>query len=258
MRRDEMDRSLRPGIGEVSERLLEVAYKNRVWPWPGACTSIWAIVHRDDPDAVLPDGADLSLLPQETERADRASSNWRSLDREARCLGDGSPLALLRTCQSRLKIEPIDDFWEGGEAPAWADDWGRDEFGPWVDLRVRRRQAAPPLDSSGKVLDGVARTMKRGDIPTKGHGMRKPLRQGFWMFDTPCTQALWEAVMGENPSYFKGPDRPVERVSWDRCQEFLKRLNERCKGLELRLPIGGAMGVRLPRGNGRRRVIARI
>ena len=56
------------------------------------------------------------------------------------------------------------------------------------------------------------------------------------MFDTPCTQALWEAVMGENPSHFKGRDRPVESVSWDQCQEFLKRLNERCEGLELKLP----------------------
>ncbi len=30
------------------------------------------------------------------------------------------------------------------------------------------------------------------------------IESGFWMFDTPCTQALWEAVMGENPSRFKG------------------------------------------------------
>ena len=55
------------------------------------------------------------------------------------------------------------------------------------------------------------------------------------MFDSPCTQALWEAVMGENPSRFKGPDRPVESVSWDQCQEFLQRLNTRCTGLELKL-----------------------
>ena len=59
---------------------------------------------------------------------------------------------------------------------------------------------------------------------------------GFWMFDTPCTQALWEAVMGENPSRFKGPDRPVEAVSWDQCQEFLKALNSRIDGLRLSLP----------------------
>jgi formylglycine-generating enzyme required for sulfatase activity len=62
------------------------------------------------------------------------------------------------------------------------------------------------------------------------------IEPGFWMFDTPCTQALWEAVMGENPSGFKGPDRPVESVSWDQCQEFLKALNSRIDGLRLSLP----------------------
>ena len=66
---------------------------------------------------------------------------------------------------------------------------------------------------------------------------------GFWMFDTPCTQALWEAVMGENPSHFKvadrpkeGADRPVESVSWEQCQEFLTALNSRLDGIQLSLP----------------------
>ncbi len=73
---------------------------------------------------------------------------------------------------------------------------------------------------------------------------------GFWMFDTPCTQALWEAVMGENPSHFKvadrpkegadrpkeGADRPVESVSWEQCQEFLTALNSRLDGVQLSLP----------------------
>jgi formylglycine-generating enzyme required for sulfatase activity len=69
---------------------------------------------------------------------------------------------------------------------------------------------------------------------------RHPVRigSGFWMFDTPCTQALWEAVMveGANPSHFKGADRPVEQVSWDDCRGFLERLNGRLEGLHLGLP----------------------
>lgn len=43
--------------------------------------------------------------------------------------------------------------------------------------------------------------------------------------ETEVTQALWKAVMGDNPSYFKGDDLPVEQVSWDDCQEFIKKLN---------------------------------
>ncbi len=52
---------------------------------------------------------------------------------------------------------------------------------------------------------------------------------------TEVTQALWQAVMGSNPSYFKGSNRPVERVSWEDCQEFLSRLN-RITGKRFRLP----------------------
>jgi len=51
------------------------------------------------------------------------------------------------------------------------------------------------------------------------------LTNGFWLGETTCTQAAWKAVMGENPSRFKGDNRPVERVSWYDCQDFLERAN---------------------------------
>jgi formylglycine-generating enzyme required for sulfatase activity len=50
------------------------------------------------------------------------------------------------------------------------------------------------------------------------------------------TQAQWEAVMGTIPGSFRGADRPVEMVSWDDAQEFLKRLNARQDGYRYRLP----------------------
>ena len=43
--------------------------------------------------------------------------------------------------------------------------------------------------------------------------------------ETEVTQALWQAVMGSNPSYFSGSNRPVEMVSWDDCQDFITKLN---------------------------------
>ena len=49
------------------------------------------------------------------------------------------------------------------------------------------------------------------------------------------TQELWEAVMGSNPSCFIGAQNPVERVSWNDCQEFVIRLN-RLTGRTFRLP----------------------
>ena len=55
------------------------------------------------------------------------------------------------------------------------------------------------------------------------------------------TQALWEAVMGNNPSNHKGANLPVENVSWNDCQEFLRKLNSKVKaaGLVFRLPTEG-------------------
>lgn len=49
------------------------------------------------------------------------------------------------------------------------------------------------------------------------------------------TQKLWKAVMGSNPSCFKGSKLPVENVSWDDCQEFIKKLNA-ITGKTFRLP----------------------
>lgn len=49
------------------------------------------------------------------------------------------------------------------------------------------------------------------------------------------TQALWRAVMGSNPSKFKGDNLPVEQVSWNDCQTFINRLNN-YTGRNFRLP----------------------
>ena len=58
----------------------------------------------------------------------------------------------------------------------------------------------------------------------------------YYLAKYPVTQAQWQAVMGENPSYFKGkPDHPVENVLWDNCQQFINKLNQLGQGT-FRLP----------------------
>ena len=53
--------------------------------------------------------------------------------------------------------------------------------------------------------------------------------------ETEVTQELWEAVMGKNPSSYKGTKHPVENVSWNDCQDFIRNLNENT-GRQFRLP----------------------
>ena len=58
----------------------------------------------------------------------------------------------------------------------------------------------------------------------------------YYIGETEVTQELWEAVMGNNPSYYSGnPQRPVENVSWNDCQEFITKLNQ-LTGKNFRLP----------------------
>src|SRR5208283_4338378 len=54
------------------------------------------------------------------------------------------------------------------------------------------------------------------------------LTKGFYIGVHAVTQEHWHAVMDTNPSHFKGDENlPVEMVSWDDCQEFIKKLQEK-------------------------------
>ena len=69
------------------------------------------------------------------------------------------------------------------------------------------------------------------------------LTRGFFLAETECTQGQWEAVMGGNPSHFKGSERPVEQVSWSEAVEYCRKLTDKQRaegilpeGWEWRLP----------------------
>lgn len=118
--------------------------------------------------------------------------------------------------------------------PGWAQGYGYDAFGPFAEVFVgevkQRFRWAPP----GRFMMGSPPGEAGRDSDEVQHEVE--LTQGFWMADTPVTQALWQAVMGSNPSRFVHPERPVEQVSWDDAQAFIARLNEQQPGLDLSLP----------------------
>ena len=72
----------------------------------------------------------------------------------------------------------------------------------------------------------------------------KPVHQvylnSYYIGQTEVTQEQWEAVMGSNPSEWKGGRLPVEQVSWNDCQTFISNLNtqlaSQLDGLKFRLP----------------------
>ena len=88
-------------------------------------------------------------------------------------------------------------------------------------------------------VDGGTFTMGATAEMTTPRDNEKPTHQvrlsTYYIGETEVTQALWQAVMGRNPSKFKGDNLPVEQVSWDACQNFIKKLNE-MTGRTFRLP----------------------
>ncbi len=126
----------------------------------------------------------------------------------------------------------------------WASDSGEDRYGRWADLTVngatQRMRWIPPTGSEGFWMGSPQ--AERNAIQEKAirevanqfeHAPhREVVGQGFWLADTPCTQAFWRAVADDDPSHFAaGPEalqRPVENVSWDAVMDqFIARFAAR-------------------------------
>ena len=82
------------------------------------------------------------------------------------------------------------------------------------------------LIPAGEFLMGSPDSDKDADADEKPqHKVR--ITRPFYLGKYLVTQEQWEAVMGNNPSHFKGAKNPVENVSWNDCQQFLDKLNKR-------------------------------
>jgi formylglycine-generating enzyme required for sulfatase activity/predicted Ser/Thr protein kinase len=141
--------------------------------------------------------------------------------------------------------------------------WGTTSDKPTPDNSTVAANSASPSPSPSPA---VSPTPKPGAVVTNTMGMElvfipagsfmmgsengdpneKPVHRvtfskGFYMGKYEVTQAQWQAVIGNNPSYFQscGGNCPVEFVSWDTVQEFIKDLNGRNDGFTYRLPSEG-------------------
>jgi formylglycine-generating enzyme len=137
----------------------------------------------------------------------------------------------------------------GGFPPRWASGWGDDEFGLWAELRVKGVSQKFRWIEPGEFLMGSTpaqllaiddkelRSACEDELPQH----EVTITAGFWLADTPCTQAWWAAVMGgSNPSHFSaGPEaaqRPVEQVSWDDTETFIAALHVQVPQAQAKLP----------------------
>ena len=117
----------------------------------------------------------------------------------------------------------------------WASEWGEDRYGVFTGFAVAGVVQRMRWVPSGRFVMGSLES-EAGRFDDEGPQHEVELSRGFWLAETPCTQALWQAVTGKNPSEYVSADRPVEQVSWDDCKSFVERLNKLVLGLGVRLP----------------------
>ena len=107
-----------------------------------------------------------------------------------------------------------------GQVPAEADRKAGERMTVSIkDVEYAFRWCPPGKFMMGSPLDESAR-----DGDERPHEVT--LSRGFWIMEMEVTQGMWESVMGYNPGYPRGGKLPVETVSWNNCQEFIKKLNE--------------------------------
>lgn len=80
-----------------------------------------------------------------------------------------------------------------------------------------------------------------GREDNEGPVRKVTISKPFYMGKYEVTQAQWVSLMNDNPSTEAGDNLPVNKVSWDDCQEFIKRLNNHTKQTNFRLPTEAEM-----------------
>ena len=118
----------------------------------------------------------------------------------------------------------------------WAIAWGEDHYGYWQAFEVKGVRQVMRWISAGEFIMGSPKDEAKRSSDEMQHPV--VIKQGFWLADTACTQALWVAVMGKNPSHFdKNNQNPVDTVSWNDCQRFIEKANQELPAeFQLRLP----------------------
>ncbi|MBL8460452.1 MAG: formylglycine-generating enzyme family protein [Zoogloea sp.] len=135
-----------------------------------------------------------------------------------------------------LTWPPEAQRWPPVFPPVCACAWGDDRFGLWMDVALGGPlQRFRWIEPGEFVMGSPEREFGRNDNEGPQHVVR--VTEGFWLAETACSQEVWESVMGSNPSYFKeDPQNPVEQVSWDDVQGFLREVEKRVPGVKAVLP----------------------
>ncbi len=135
-----------------------------------------------------------------------------------------------------LSYPPEARRWPPAFPPACAVAWGDDQYGLWIDVMIGGPlQRFRWIEPGEFVMGSPEGEEARDDDEGPQHVVR--LTEGYWLAETACSQALWSAVMGTNPSRFQGDSQnPVERVDWENVSGFLCKVEALLSGVKAELP----------------------
>ena len=135
-----------------------------------------------------------------------------------------------------LTWPPESQRWPPVFPPVCASAWGDDRFGLWMEVLLEGKPNRFRWIEPGEFWMGSPEGEKgKNDNEGPRHVVR--LTEGFWLAETACSQSVWQSVMGSNPSKFADdPQNPVEMVSWDEVQGFLREVERRLPGVKADLP----------------------
>lgn len=203
-------------------------------------------------------GADVAEISVEIEAhgIDTPGVSLQAIEVEQEKTVAAQPKRVIPPSLGTSGLWPAEDEWRapfGDFPPRWASAWGDDPYGLWADLTVngatQRMRWIEPSGPEGFWMGSTQnerkaikdKQIRECAIQNEHEPRRELVKHGLWLADTPCTQAFWTAVVGENPSHFHDrPDaaqRPVENVSWDDVMtQFISRFAQTSEwGTEERL-----------------------
>jgi formylglycine-generating enzyme required for sulfatase activity len=135
-------------------------------------------------------------------------------------IGDADPVVISAAARVKMLTGP--------GRPAWASDFGRDEFGLYADIKMWQQVQRFRYIPAGAFILGSGAEESGREKDEAPIAVR--LTRSLWLADTECTQGMWAQIMLENPAYHSQAGHPVERVSWNDAQKFLALLSKRAQG----------------------------
>jgi formylglycine-generating enzyme required for sulfatase activity len=233
------ERSGRPqSAGEIIARLERTGESAAVQP--SAKASIAAPPKAGEPASPLPNGA----INEEAKPKQSRAGLYAGLAAAVIALvGGGYHFGVHAPEQTRLaEVARASAALEKQPLPVTGQAW------TIPDLNLTLMPIAAGSFAMGSAL-GTASAGCEDEEPVKGVTLTRTywlgiieatwvtLTRPYWLGKTEVTQGEWEAVMGSNPSNFKGRNLPVEQVTWTEAMEFCRKLTEREQAAE-RLPEG--------------------